>query len=215
MNGKVCKLCGSVSVQAFQVRGRVYVRCADCDLIFVPEEFHVSQHDEMARYRLHENTLSNDGYVRMFREKIAHIKKYCPGITSVLDYGCGPEPVLAELLRREGYRCDAYDPYFFPGKQHKTYDLVISTEVFEHFRDVMAGITGICECMKDGGYLAVMTAFHDSVADFKGWWYITDPTHISFYGMRTFELISREFGFDIMFTDRKNFIILKKANNRT
>ncbi|HIH44752.1 MAG TPA: class I SAM-dependent methyltransferase [Candidatus Methanoperedenaceae archaeon] len=210
MNGVACKLCGSVSVQAFRVRERMYVRCRDCDLIVVPDEFHVSPQDEMARYRLHENTLSNEGYVRMFREKIALIKGYCPGIRSVLDYGCGPQPVLAELLRREGYSADAYDPYFFPEKPDEAYDLVMSTEVFEHFRDVRAGINGIRECVKDGGFLAVMTAFHDAVADFNSWWYITDPTHICFYGMRTFGRISREFGFSIVFTDRKNFIILRK-----
>src|SRR5574341_1213819 len=178
---------------------RSYMHCPDCDLIFVPHGFHLSPQDEAARYRLHENSLSNEGYVRMFAEKIELIHRYCPGIHSALDYGCGPEPVLAELMKMNGFDCDVYDPYFFPAFPGKPYDLVISTEVFEHFRDIKGELRKIRSLTNPGGFLAVMTALHDQVKDFGDWWYPGDLTHICFFGLRTFEWIAEEFEFKIIY----------------
>ena len=188
---------------------RNYLQCPVCGLIFVPDCFHLSPEDERARYRLHENTLSNEGYVGMFLQKIDLIKQYCPGIRSVLDYGCGPEPVLAELMKRDGIDCDFYDPYFFPEYPEKKYDLVISTEVFEHFRNGKAEIKKIKSLLAAGGFLAVMTLFHDNAGNFGEWWYKSDPTHICFFCMRTFDWIAEEFGFKVVYANKKNFIIMK------
>lgn len=191
-------------------QARRFMQCPACELIFVPAGYHLSPQDEAARYRLHENTLLNEGYVRMFLEKIALVHRYCPDAHTVLDYGCGPEPVLAQLLRRDGFECDVYDPYFFPVLPKGSYDLVISTEVFEHFRNIRAELCRIRSFLEPGGFLAVMTSFYDSVGDFGDWWYITDPTHVCFFSTRTFEWIEKDFGFNRVYTDRKNFIILAK-----
>ena len=211
-----CILCGSEAVfpLEFSKPGRMqgnrrFVRCPDCDLIFVPGSYHLSPKDERARYMHHNNTLSNEGYVSKFLEKIALMRKHCPGIRSVLDYGCGPEPVLAQLLRREGLECDVYDPYFFPALPEGSYDLVISTEVFEHLRDLRAELCRIRSLLNPGGFLAVMTSLHDMIPDFGNWWYVSDPTHICFFGRRTFGWIAGEFGLRIVYADRKNFVILQ------
>ena len=147
----------------------------------------------------------------MFLEKIVMVHQYCPDVKSVLDYGCGPSPVLAELLKREGFSCDVYDPYFFPVFPEGSYDLVISTEVFEHLRDIRTELGNICKLIKHGGYLAIMTSLHDHVNDFENWWYASDPTHICFFGASTFDCLAKEFGFEIIFRDNMNFIILKKS----
>ncbi|VVB95293.1 Ubiquinone biosynthesis O-methyltransferase [uncultured archaeon] len=211
-----CSLCNSESVIPLKFskstgkrKNRTFMRCQNCDLIFVPESFHLAPEEESARYRLHDNTLLNEGYVGMFLEKISLIHKYCLGINSVLDYGCGPEPVLSELMKKGGFGCDFYDPYFFPAFPECSYDLVISTEVFEHFRDVRAEISKIIQLLNPGGFLAIMTSFHDPIVDFESWWYLGDPTHICFFSMRTFEWVSKQFGFKIVYTNRKNFIILQ------
>ena len=208
-----CILCGSTGAFSLDFNKpvkRIFLHCPQCDLIFVPETHHLSPDQEVSRYKMHRNTLSNEGYVGMFLEKIAMVHKYCPHVKSVLDYGCGPSPVLAELLKREGFSCDIYDPYFFPEFPEGSYDLVISTEVFEHLRNFKTELNKICKLIKQGGYLAVMTSLHDVVIDFKNWWYASDPTHICFFGVRTFEWLAKEFGFEIKFRDNKNFIILIK-----
>ena len=210
MISQKCILCNSDSIFPLIIKNkRSFIRCGNCELIFVPKDHHLSRADEISRYRLHENTLSNQGYVNTFLEKISIIKKHCQGIHSVLDYGCGPEPVLAELLRKEGFECGIYDPNFFPELPEKTYDLVISTEVFEHFRDLLDEFHKIPSYLKPGGYLAIMTSFHDAVADLESWWYMNDTTHICFFSKQTFEYIADNFGFKIIYTNYKNFIILK------
>ncbi len=209
-----CILCGSAAafpLDFVKPAKRIFLHCPQCDLIFVPESHHLSPDQEVSRYKMHRNTLSNEGYVGMFLEKIAMLHQYCPQVKSVLDYGCGPSPVLAELLKREGFSCDIYDPYFFPLFPESSYDLVISTEVFEHLRDIRQELHKICTLIKQGGYLAIMTSLHDDVSDFENWWYASDPTHICFFGGSTFDWLAKEFGFEITFRDTKNFIILKKS----
>ncbi|VVB96131.1 Ubiquinone biosynthesis O-methyltransferase [uncultured archaeon] len=214
MPGLKCPLCNSepplkILTSHKAQKNRYFVQCPVCDLVFVPEMFHLAPQDEAARYRLHDNTLLNKGYIAMFLEKINVIHEFCTGIYSVLDYGCGPEPVLAQLLKREGFDCDVFDPYFFPGFPKGQYDLVISTEVFEHFRDIQTELHKIRQLIAPGGFLAVMTSFHDAIADFSEWWYPSDPTHVCFFSMRTFEWISRQFGYKVVYTNHKNFIILR------
>lgn len=208
-----CNLCSSDTVfplEFINPARRVFLRCPQCDLIFVPESHHLTSEEEVSRYKLHRNTLSNEGYVGMFLEKIAIVHQYCHGVKSVLDYGCGPGPVLAELLKRDGFSCDVYDPFFFPDFPDGSYDLVISTEVFEHLRDIREELQKICGLIKPGGYLGVMTSLHDAVSDFENWWYKNDTTHICFFSALTFQWLANEYGFKIVFLDYKNFIILQK-----
>ena len=213
---KKCPLCNCESVFQLKLSKKYkdvqYLHCPECDLIFVPEKFHLSLKDEAARYILHENSLLNEGYVNMFLEIISLIRKYCPDLNSVLDYGCGYEPVLAELFKKDGLNCDIYDSNFFPRFPERSYDLVIVTEVFEHFRNPGAELDKINSLINPSGYLAIRTSFHNLnlIEYFENWWYITDPTHICFLSIRTFEWISRELDMEIIYNNDKNFIILSK-----
>ncbi|MCZ7400911.1 MAG: class I SAM-dependent methyltransferase [Candidatus Methanoperedens sp.] len=175
----------------------------------MPKECHLSHTEEEARYNLHHNTISNEGYVNNFNEIISLVRQYCPDINSVLDYGCGPGPVLAELLKRNGFECDVYDPIFFPDFPAHSYDLVISTEVFEHFRDVRTELETVISLIRPGGFLVIMTMLHDPISNFEEWWYHSDPTHICFFSLKTFEWISGKYGIKIIYTNLKNIIILK------
>jgi SAM-dependent methyltransferase len=215
-----CILCNNSSVfplefiRTYKKPGhRSYIRCPECDLIFVPEVDHLSHAQEEARYNFHHNTISNEGYVNHFNEMISLVQKYCPDVNSVLDYGCGPGPVLAELLKRNGFKCDIYDPIFFPVFPSNSYDLVISTEVFEHFRDVRTELERVISLVRSGGYLAIMTLLHDPISNFEEWWYQSDPTHICFFSKKTFDWISGKYGIMVMFTNFKNIMILKKKYN--
>ncbi|MCX9085723.1 MAG: class I SAM-dependent methyltransferase [Candidatus Methanoperedens sp.] len=185
------------------------MHCPECDLIFVPESYHLSLLDEEARYNLHNNTILNEGYVNNFNEIISLVRKYCPDLNSILDYGCGPGPVLSELLKINGFNCDIYDPIFFPDRPDRTYDLVISTEVFEHFRNVKTELKKVLSLISPGGYLVVMTLLHDPVTNFEDWWYHSDPTHISFFSRKTFEWICGKYDLKFMFSNMKNIIIIQ------
>ena len=156
-----CPLCGNTANFFRAGESREYQICNLCDLIFVPPQFHVPIESERKRYQEHENSLENVGYVAMFMEKVSLIKEYCPKIKTALDFGCGYEPVLKVLLEREGLKTEVYDAPFFPdAPKNKNFDLVISTETFEHLKNPLQDIKWAINHIAPSGFLAVMTRFY-------------------------------------------------------
>ncbi|GJL79558.1 MAG: hypothetical protein NPINA01_25470 [Nitrospinaceae bacterium] len=195
---------------------REYWVCSVCRLIFVPENHFLPEKEEVEHYLKHENSLENQGYVQMFQEKIQVIQNICPNIHSVLDYGCGYEPVLKTLLIREGCEVEGYDPHFFPDADlSKPFDLIISTETFEHFQHPGKEIRSLIPLLNPGGYLAVMTRLvpkknnPPSLESFDNWYYKRDPTHIAFYSSETFAWMAHTFGMQIVFNNEKDFVVLQ------
>ncbi len=215
-----CPLCHSPSEFLIKADRREYHLCTLCRLIFVPFRFFLTPENEIERYLEHENSLENEGYVNMFQEKIDYMQDHCPNVQTVLDYGCGYEPVLKTLLERAGFKAEGYDPYFFPKlKEDSTYDLIVSTETFEHLKHPGEELNKIIHLLLPRGYLAVMTQFYpgkDGQPDsqkFFDWYYKRDPTHICFYGPKTFEWIARQHNFDMILNNSKDFVILQKKSS--
>ena len=153
----------------------------------------------------------------MFQEKINTINKICSGINTVLDYGCGYEPVLKTLLEREGYKTLGYDLNFFPNKElKKKYDLIISTETFEHIKNPGEELACLIPKISSKGYLAIMTRFYPSrdsnlcLESFSEWYYKRDPTHIAFYSQKTFSWVANEFKMKICYNNNFDFIIFQR-----
>ena len=213
-----CPLCNYHSSTFYlKADAREYWLCLKCCLIFVPSEFFISKEEEVKRYLEHENSLDNEGYVKIFQEKIALLKTVCPEASTVLDYGCGYEPVLKVLLERENYQAYGYDPFFFPDENlKKEYDLIISTETFEHFKKPREELIKLIPKISDGGYLAIMTRFYPVEKDplclesFSKWYYKRDPTNIVFYSQKTISWIAEKFKMKICYNNEIDFIILRK-----
>ena len=212
-----CPLCHSPA--RFLVSGdqREYHHCPNCGLIFVPPGFFVSKEDELKRYSLHQNNIESKGYVAMFQEKITLVKQVCPKVETILDYGCGRDRVLKTLLAGHGYgEVDGYDPNFFPEQELKSeYDLIISTEAFEHFKEPCHEMAKIVSLLAPSGYVAVMTQFYASASSFGSWYYKRDPTHIVFYCAETFAWIARNMGLQVVFDNQKDFVVLQSAFSNT
>ncbi len=211
---KKCPLCSFPVQYLSSGENREYWFCSQCLAISVPDTFHIAKDQEVKRYLEHENSLENDGYVRMFQEKISLLQEY--EIKTALDYGCGYETVLKFLLERQGIRTDGYDPNFFPDIHlDKQYDLVISTETFEHFRNPSEEIQRIIDRVIPGGLLAIMTRFYP-VGDqgplldkFANWYYKRDPTHIIFYCAKTFQWLAENIGFKLVLNNNHDFVVLR------
>lgn len=214
LHPNMCPLCYGDACFFLSEDQREYWRCPNCRLIFVPPDFFLPRQEEIERYLQHENSLENEGYVKMFREKIDIVKAVCPKIRKVLDYGCGYEPVLKTLLSREGYLVDGYDLNFFPQCDFQPgYDLIISVETFEHFKEPGKEIDKLVSLLSASRYIAVMTRFYPGekklVSEFKNWYYKRDPSHIAFYSPETFSWIAEAKGFKIVFNNEKDFVILQ------
>lgn len=221
--GAECPLCGALAPFATRAAPRPVHRCPECDLRFVPAAHHLSPEQERARYRLHRNSIEDAGYVRFLSPVVEALKRRLPcratppltrqglpaaGAPAVLDYGCGPDPVLVKLLRRAGYDAAGYDPFFHPDTElRRGYDAVVSTETFEHFRAPATEIERVVRLLKPGGVLAVMTALYDG-QDLATWHYSLDATHVCFYTIATFRFVAVRWGLQVVETNDRNLIVM-------
>jgi SAM-dependent methyltransferase len=188
--------------------------CDRCSLVFVESQYLLEPDDEKLRYALHNNSIEDEGYVQFLMQAIEPALKFITPNSAGLDYGCGPGPTLNQLLQAKGYACGNYDPLFFPELPAGPFDFVFATECFEHFYTPSKELDQITQLLKPGGYLIAMTSFWNTFEDFAQWHYASDPTHVSFFHQRTFEYIGQTYGFQIVFSDQKRIIILKKRRRQ-
>lgn len=113
--------------------------------------------------------MEDTGYVNMFLDFIQKtIDPFVFPPARILEFGSGPGPVLAELLQRKGFFVSLYDPYYAPSTEvlEKDYDMVTSTEVFEHLKDPQKEMELLQTLIQRGAYLAIMTRFHTGKEQF-------------------------------------------------
>ncbi|MBE0532252.1 MAG: class I SAM-dependent methyltransferase [Rhodospirillales bacterium] len=179
-----CPVCRSGKPQPLvSVDGRDYWRCGTCEARFLDPRQHPSPETEHAYYLRHENDPDDPGY-RRFLSKLADPLLAClPAGSHGLDYGCGPGPALAAMLREAGHDVALYDPFFHPdpGPLARQYDFVTCTEAAEHFHHPATEFARLAGLVRPGGWLAIMTCFQTEDARFAGWHYRKDPTHVVFY----------------------------------
>ena len=170
-----------------------------CDLAFVPPRFHLPPDAEMERYLMHDNDPDDKRY-RTFLSRLWDILRptLTPG-ASGLDYGCGPGPALAQMMREDGFHVKIYDLYFFPDPDPLAcaYDFITCTETLEHLRNPVEALTLFDSILRPGGKLGVMTGILDDRSNFADWYYQRDPTHIAFYTSHTMRWIAERMDWNI------------------
>lgn len=141
------------------------------------------------------------------------VAPYLLQMHTALDFGCGPTPVLAHLLRNYGLKVDCYDKLFSPVSlsEWRSYDLITATEVFEHLPDPLETLTFLKRYLNPNGFLALMTHFHpNNIDEFNTWWYHRDITHISFFTPGTLDIMAFLTGFEILFIDEVKYCLFRK-----
>jgi len=130
-----------------------------------------------------------------------------------LDYGCGPGPALAMMLREAGHPMQAWDPFFAPDPDAlvRRYDFVTCTEVVEHFHSPAAEFARLDALLRPGGWLGITTCLQTEDARFAAWHYRRDPTHVVFYRAVTFEVIAARFGWRCELPEKDVVLMHKPA----
>lgn len=191
-----CPLCKADAPAPLFARGRQrsYFRCAECALVFVDSAGHVTFEAERQRYLQHDNSAADAGYVAHLMRLVDAVRAHVPAGSAGLDFGCGPQPVLAQLLNDAAYPTSSYDPYFFPDAAvlAQRYDFITCSEVVEHARAPRVLFDELGALVRPGGTIAIMTQLYDGVEDFAEWWYQRDATHVSFYCKGTMRWIARD-----------------------
>lgn len=209
---KGCPLCYSQDCEDFhQDAHREYLRCGVCALVHVPARYHLAADEERAQYDLHCNDIDDAGY-RSFLSRLA-----TPLVDRVqigshgLDFGCGPGPALASVLRKEGFKMELYDPFYYPdnSKLECQYDFITATEVVEHLANPGRELKSLWQLLPDGGLLGVMTKLVINRDRFATWHYIRDPTHICFFSKKTFQWLANQLNADTEYFSN-DIILLRK-----
>lgn len=208
---QICKICGADTRNFNDTQFNVsYHYCETCEFIAKDENSLVSPEEEKKEYDLHNNSYQNEGYVNMFRDFLNRsVIDFVNNGKEALDFGSGPEPVLAKVLSDEyGYTTDIYDLYYSPERvfEGKKYDLITSTEVVEHLKNPLEYFSIFKNLLKEDGILAIMTVFHPQDDEkFCKWYYRRDKTHISFYTPKTMEYIAQILDLELRYIDGKRY----------
>lgn len=214
--GQECPVCaGSATALFLRIDEKDYWRCATCAARFLSPGQRPTPDVELATYLLHQNSPDDPGY-RAFLGRLADpLLARLPRGASGLDYGCGPGPALALMLRAAGHEVALYDPFFAPdrGVLARRYDFITCTEAAEHFHDPAAEFAQMRAALRPGGWLALMTCFQTDDARFAGWQYRADPTHVVFYREETFRHLAQLWGMTVE-VPRKDVVLMRQPEPR-
>jgi len=210
-----CKVCNGETTRIEDAKKNLsYYRCMECGFIYLEDSHRVNSMEEKRKYDQHNNSLENEGYVQMFEDFIElSIAPYLKNIKKVLDFGSGPVPVFSKLLERRGLEVEIYDLYYAPQKVYEgnQYDLITSTEVFEHLSKPLETLELLVGHLNTNGYIVLMTKFPPKEEKaFLDWWYRRDPTHISFFTPKSFEVMAEKVGLKVLKTINENIVIFQK-----
>ncbi len=127
-----------------------------------------------------------------------------------LDFGCGTGFLVSYLAHRFGWGTIGYDPYMAAAyaqdkvftewesiTQRGHYQLVIASEVFEHFTNPREDLTRIRNVLtEDIAFLYVTTGLYVPGKTDSNWNYLAPQSghHVSFYAHRTMQEVARFMG---------------------
>lgn len=209
-----CHICDDPTLMFMDEKSQMlYYHCSACAYIFKHPAVYKDITDQKERYDLHENEEESEGYRAYFQRFLDFVLPLVQNPTNALDFGCGKSTLLVSMLEAEGIACDYYDPLYHPDglSEDKKYDLIVSTEVFEHLHQPKEVFESLLDRLNTGGYLAIQTEFHpNEMGAFKNWYYKQDPTHIVFFTANTFEVLSSLYKCRFVDDNGKNMVVIKK-----
>lgn len=209
----VCPLCHSQDTSFyFEDKRRRYHQCVDCALVFVSPEFLPCREEERVEYDLHDNNEEDEGYRTFLQRALSPLIPLINPNDSALDFGCGPSPVLANMLKAAGLSTvDTYDIFYNPDKRvfDNTYNIITCTEAIEHFHTPSREWNYFISMLMPGSVLVIMTKRVIDKTAFASWHYKNDKTHVSFFSEATFRFLGERDGFTVQFPSN-DVVLLKK-----
>ena len=214
-----CPLCQFPRSRIFYTRKdragqREFFLCSVCDLVFVPAEFHLDAGAQRERYLEHNNDPDDPDYRKFLSRLSDELVRYIRPGAKGLDYGAGPGPALAKMMREQGFDMHIYDPYFHPDESalETRYDFITCTETAEHFSRPGEEFDRLQSMLEPSGWLGVMTGMLSTWDKFPDWYYHRDPTHISFYSRKTMQWIADHGPWRAVYP-RNNVVLFQKLDS--
>jgi SAM-dependent methyltransferase len=197
-----CPFClSTVTAHFYRDKRRDYRRCGRCSLVYVPPEFYLDLETERAEYDKHRNATDDPAYRRFLSRLAIPLLRQLAPASSGLDFGCGPGPALAHMLREAGHEVALYDSYYAPEASvfEKKYDFICATEVVEHLHHPGAELSRLWSALRPGGCLGLMTKLVLDAEAFSRWHYKNDPTHVCFFSRDSWRWWAKKSGAEVRF----------------
>lgn len=208
----LCPLCLSTnSLFYYQDNHRCYWQCCRCQLVYVSPEQRLDSASEKAHYEHHDNDINDQGYRKFLSRLSIPLNERITTNSHGLDFGCGPGPALAHMLREVGHNISLYDVYYQTEQSvlAKTYDFLTATEVIEHLYQPNEIWLQWLSLIKPGGWLGIMTKMVTDLTGFANWHYKIDPTHVIFFSRETFQYLAKRDKLELTFIG-DDVILLRK-----
>ena len=207
-----CPLCKTYQIETYhQDDKRTYLNCRQCQLVFVPPQYHLSKEAEKERYDLHKNSPDDPEYRKFLNRLFEPVNKIIPAGSAGLDFGSGPGPTLSLMFSEAGHHMQIYDCFYAnaPSLLSGQYDFITASEVVEHLYAPGFELNRLWSCLKKYGILAVMTKRIQDSKAFKNWHYTRDPTHVCFFSTGTFQWLGRLWQAEVEFIG-DDVVLMKK-----
>lgn len=192
-----CPLCSGNASGFYVDVHRKFLKCSNCLSVFLDKEAYLTEPEEEAHYRTHNNNPEDVRYQKFVSPIVNSILHDFNPNHKGLDFGSGTGSPIMKMLTDAGYDISQYD-LFFHNHMHllqKQYDYIACSETAEHFKEPYKEFSLLRSRLLPGGRLYLMTELYDAGADFSTWYYKKDPTHVFLYHPRAFEWIMNEFEF--------------------
>ena len=190
---EICRLCGEKTNPFF---GDEYFHCENCKAISRKLTSLPDAITEKKRYDQHQNS-PDDGYEKFISPIINYVLKNISTEKTGLDFGSGPNSILANILGEKKYTLSKFDPFYETGSSvlNNTFDFIIACEVIEHFHYPQNEFKKLKEKLNQKGEILIMTHLYDFAINFENWYYKNDFTHVFFYTQETIEWIKKQYDF--------------------
>ena len=209
---KICTVCKNNKIEFFlNIENLDYWQCKLCKATMLNPIHYISSNKEKKHYLKHNNEIDDTRYRDFLTNLIEPLKdKICVNDIG-LDYGCGYAPALADILKKDGFNIELYDPFFFKNENifFRKFNFITCSEVVEHFFKPYEEFNMIDTLLTSNSWFAIMTSFMTEDYLFKNWHYRRDPTHVVFYKKRTFKIIANQRNWKINFPS-KNIVLFNK-----
>lgn len=216
INNTACPLCRTEKIREYsRDKHRTYYQCRVCSLVFVPSWQFLSAEDEKKRYDLHQNSPQDLDYRRFLSRLFIPLQqKLTPG-SHGLDFGSGPEPTLSRMFEEAGHTMTLFDHFYepVPAVLEQQYDFITATEVVEHLHDPRKELERLWTCLKQGGWLGIMTKAAVPQDTFPQWYYKNDPTHVCFFFRATFTWLALQWYAELVFVG-SDVVLFRKSGVR-
>ena len=209
---KICTVCKNNKIEFFlNVEGLDYWQCALCKATMLDSINFISNNKEKKHYLKHNNEINDTRYRTFLSNLIEPLKDKIAINDMGLDYGCGYAPALADILKKDGFNVELYDPFFFKNENIfcRKFNFITCSEVVEHFFKPYEEFNKIDSLLATNSWLAIMTSFMTEDYLFENWHYRRDPTHVVFYKKITFKIIANQRDWKINFPS-KNIVLFNK-----